>query len=136
MNDGDTQKQVSRRQIRRHERAMRLRARTLSPLRILMSLLAIPVLAVLVAFSLYIRTSPYPPSEATLHLMARFGCETARSVGLASARRGELGYHSRNDVDEDGVACTGFEPSDTLTIVAQPKEVQTHSISGAKFVKP
>ncbi|MGO4722439.1 MULTISPECIES: excalibur calcium-binding domain-containing protein [unclassified Inquilinus] len=37
--------------------------------------------------------------------MAFPNCASARLVGLAPASRGEPGYYSRHDRDDDGVAC-------------------------------
>lgn len=120
---------------RRHRRAARTRAQALSPVRIAMRVLALPGLTLVVALSVYIRTSPYDPEQAILHLIARTGCENARSVGLAPALRGDPGYHARNDADADGVACevrhvaaTQSAPSDS--------SAQTRFVGGAKFVRP
>jgi len=132
---------------RRERRAARTCAQALSPIRIFFSLLSLPVLAVSVALSVYIRTSDYDPPDALAHLVARFGCGAATSIGLAPSYRGGLGYHARNDPDGDGVACdvvAGFDAMPVQAVensapVAAP--VQTRDFSqrmsgGAKFVKP
>jgi hypothetical protein len=48
---------------------------------------------------------PWPLSVTLRHLAAARNCDTARSVGLAPAQRGEPGYWARNDADNDGIAC-------------------------------
>src|SRR6266403_3948094 len=42
------------------------------------------------------------------HIAAFPNCSAARAVGLAPARRGEPGYWSKHDADNDGVACENF----------------------------
>lgn len=128
---------------RRHRRAARDRARALSPLRFALRLLAVPGLTLVVALSLYVRTSPHEPEAAIRHLIARTGCDSARSVGLATARRGELGYHARNDADGDGVACNGTpvevagaEPARVATTRTDAGGSATRYVGGAKFVRP
>ncbi len=129
---------------RRQMRAARLRARALSPVRIVRLLLSIPILASIVATSLYMRTSPYEPHIALAHLIARFGCDAALSVDLAPAYRGEVGYHARNDEDGNGVTCeydsqftapTTIETASLATAEPVPA-VQERMANGAKFVKP
>lgn len=39
------------------------------------------------------------------HIAAAPNCSAARLVGLTPARRGEPGYYSRHDRDQDGIAC-------------------------------
>lgn len=127
-------------------RAARLRARTLSPWRIGLKLLSIPFLAVSVAVSIHIRISPYEPPQALAHLIARVDCDAARSVGLAPAYRGGLGYHKRNDPDGNGIAC---EQGDLFTAAPEAKggnltkttaesapDTLVRIVGGAKFVKP
>lgn len=131
----------SKRQIR----ATRTRAEALSPVRILFSFLTLPLLALSVALSIYVRTSIYDPPEAIAHLVARGGCDAARSIGLAPSYRGGLGYHARNDVDGDGVACDGTEvlPVEVVenSTTSEPVAIQNTSArvrmtGGAKFVRP
>jgi hypothetical protein len=42
------------------------------------------------------------------HIAAFPNCSAARAVGLAPARRGEPGYWSSHDADNDGIACENF----------------------------
>ena len=49
--------------------------------------------------------SPWAPDIALRHMAAALHCDLAEQVGLTSARKGEPGYHIRNDRDGDGVAC-------------------------------
>ncbi len=134
---------------KRQRRAARTRAQALAPGRIIKSLLSLPVLALGVAMSVYIRTSPYEPPAALAHLIARVGCDAARSVGLAPAFRGALGYHARNDADNDGVACESADfrvrlPQDSvqaqqetqLPVLAQPQGASVRMAGGAKFIRP
>lgn len=130
---------------KRQLRAARTRAEVLSPVRIILSILTLPPLALSVALSIYIRTSDYDPPDAVAHLLARGGCGAARSVGLAPSYRGGLGYHARNDVDGDGVACDGTEVLSVEvvenSVLSKPVAIQNTSASirmkgGAKFVKP
>jgi hypothetical protein len=116
---------------RRHKRAARERARALSPIRFMLHILALPGLATVIALSLYVRTSPYPPDMALRHLIARTGCDSARSVGLAEALRGEPGYHSSHDADGDGVACRDGQAGRS-----EPRAETTRIVGGAKFVRP
>jgi Excalibur calcium-binding domain len=131
---------------KREIRAARTRAHAFSPMRIGMSLLSFPVVTVSVALSLYIRTSAYEPTAALAHLVARVSCDAARSVGLAPAYRGEIGYHVRNDPDGDGVACERSLPAqvqqvlDTMLDTPAPSPDQPAApdrmVGGAKFIKP
>jgi len=128
---------------RREKRAARTRARALSPARIVMSLLSLPLVAGGVAVSIYIRTSDYDPPQALAHLVARAGCDASLYVGLAPAYRGGLGYHARNDADGDGVACEvsvqyDMAPAQSTEIAAPApvRETPDRKVSGAKFVKP
>jgi len=49
--------------------------------------------------------SPWPSLLTVRHILAAPNCNAARSVGLAPARRGEPGYYTRHDADNDGWAC-------------------------------
>jgi Excalibur calcium-binding domain len=129
---------------RRQLRAAHTRARALSPARIVVLFLSFPLLASAVATSLYIRVSPYDPTTALAHLIARFGCDAATYVDLAPAYRGEIGYHARNDTDGNGVTCEASSELTTATtldatvpVTAEPAgDAPVRMISGAKFVKP
>ncbi|MGB3315411.1 MAG: excalibur calcium-binding domain-containing protein [Albidovulum sp.] len=100
---------------------------------VILKLMAIPVVALAMAVSVYIRTSPYPPSSALAHLLARAGCPAAAAIGLAEARVGEVGYHARNDPDGDGIACAPVPVPEGL---ATPGQVTVTKAGGAKFVRP
>jgi hypothetical protein len=137
---------------KRERRAARTRARALSPVRIILSLMSVPVVATGLTVSIYIRTSPYEPPDALRHLIAMSGCDAAAKVGVAPALRGQLGYHPRNDDDGDGVACGSiwsdarpevagdFETVPELaqlpdgTVAAATPAVR--SVGGAKFLRP
>lgn len=125
----------------RQMRAQQMWARALSPVRIVKLLLCIPILTAVLATSIYIRTSPYEPAVALAHLIARGGCGAASYVGLAPAYYGEIGYHARNDADENGVACeidSQFVTApavDSASLVTAPNS-QERMASGAKFLKP
>ena len=56
----------------------------------------------------YLLNSPWPVGLTLRHLIAFTNCDGARTVGLAPARRGEPGYWSRNDADNDGIACERY----------------------------
>ena len=49
--------------------------------------------------------SPWPVMATIRHVAAAPNCAAARAVGLAPARRGQPGYWSRHDRDNDGIAC-------------------------------
>lgn len=135
---------------RRYRRAAENRAWALSPTRIIMTLASLPLVAGSVALSVYVRTSPYEPSRAVAHLVARAGCDAAASVGLAPAYRGGLGYHDRNDADGDGVACDsidlGAEPLRDVaysepsaprpSLRTSTQNATRQMVGGAKFIKP
>ncbi|MCG6903597.1 MAG: excalibur calcium-binding domain-containing protein [Rhodobacter sp.] len=121
---------------RRARRAHRTRAQALSPLRILTQVLLIPVVTIAMTISIYTRTSPYGRTDALRHLAAMAGCDTAASMGLAPAFRGEIGYHSRNDPDGDGIACANISRAPETVMSAPVMEVKPRTARGAKFVTP
>ncbi|MEM7317468.1 MAG: excalibur calcium-binding domain-containing protein [Pseudomonadota bacterium] len=100
-----------------------------------MLVISLPVVTVSVAVSVYLRTSPFESDQALLHLVALQGCEAAFSVGLAPARHGQPGYHARNDLDGDGIAC---EVEATASLPQQvPAQKPAHRrVGSAKFVRP
>jgi hypothetical protein len=49
--------------------------------------------------------SPWPVGVTIRHFAAGANCSSARAVGLAPALRGAPGYWSKNDADNDGIAC-------------------------------
>ncbi len=55
--------------------------------------------------------------QRVLHLAAAPSCDFARRVGLAPARNGEPGYHSRHDFDNDGMACKLLAPGQIVIMV-------------------
>ncbi|SEJ90837.1 Excalibur calcium-binding domain-containing protein [Cribrihabitans marinus] len=123
---------------RRRRRAERTRARALSPVRLVWLLFSLPLIAGSVAVSVYLRTSPYPRAQAMQHLVARAGCEAAARVGVRYARKGQPGYHARNDPDGDGVACGSAPAARTAASAAPepPSGPATRQVGGAKFVRP
>ena len=132
-----TNKPLTRREIR----AARTRAKAISPARILVQILLVPVVTCALTVTIYIRTSPYEPPDALRHLLAMGGCEVVTKLNLAPTFRGELGYHARNDPDQDGVACGNnlAEVSPNQTIEVPPTDdasSQPLGISGAKFLRP
>lgn len=130
---------------RRERRARATLAYALSPRRILMQVLLLPVAIVAIAISVYVRTSPYDGGDALRHLAALAGCDTALSMGLAPAMQGEIGYHARNDSDGDGIACAEYASAALMPPTAGPRPARppqadadpdTRRIGGAKFLRP
>lgn len=144
---------------KRQRRAMITRAHALSPGRILIKVLLIPVVMASITVSVYVRTSPYERQDALRHLAAMTGCDTAASMGLAPALEGQLGYHARNDKNGDGVACGemmaqaapwpalgqantapptggGFVPDMPAALSPELAEPNNQVGIGAKFIKP
>ena len=125
------------RTMRRHRRADEQRRRALSPVRILLMVLALPVTISVIAVGTYLRVSDNDRPEAIIHLVALAGCDAARALGFGTFREGEPGYHARNDPDGDGVACDHPAPSTSLQQV-QPRnaEPKARMVGNAKFVRP
>jgi len=105
--------------------------------------LSLPVTVAGIALGVYLRTSEYDRTGAMMHLWALAGCEAAQSVGLGPMRRGQLGYHTRNDPDGDGIACeTGpvYRPQGVVPVQsARPAPEQDQArrrVGTAKFVRP
>lgn len=67
--------------------------------------LLFPVVIVSAACLAIATTSPWPVSMTIRHLLAAPNCDAARAVNLAPASRGNPGYYSRFDADNDGIAC-------------------------------
>lgn len=134
---------VARRPSKARDRSERKRVRIFSPVRVIFLLASMPVIAASVALSLYVRTSPYSPQNAMLHLVAMSGCNGAKAVGLAPATKGRVGYHERNDPDGNGVAC---EPEDAVAEAAlagpmilsngEQRDSDARIVGGARFIKP
>jgi hypothetical protein len=57
------------------------------------------------AFVWYLVASPWPVFLTLKHLISFPNCNAAEAVDLAPARRGQPGYWSHNDADNDGIAC-------------------------------
>ncbi len=125
------------RSSRRHQRAEATRRQALSPVRILTMVLLLPLTTVLIAVSVFIRLSEYDRDEAVIHLIALAGCDATQAMGIGPFREGQPGYHTRNDLDGDGVAC-GFAEAPGPQ-AAQPEsrvDPQQRSVGNAKFVRP
>ena len=127
-----------RKPSRREARAARTRAKALSPVRILIQVLLLPLVTLSVTVSIYVRTSPYDRDGALRHLAALSGCDTAAAMGLAPAFEGGIGYHKRNDPDGDGIAC-----EDAKQVVSIPDDpayaapvAPEQTAGGAKFLRP
>ena len=68
----------------------------------------VAALAAMVSFALcwvLLSLSPWPPILMLRHIASSPSCSAARAVGLAPARKGEPGYWTSHDADEDGIAC-------------------------------
>ncbi len=63
---------------RRQRKADALRRHALSPLRILLMVLALPLTTGMIALGVYLRTSDLERTEAVMHLVALAGCDAAR----------------------------------------------------------
>jgi hypothetical protein len=50
-------------------------------------------------------SSPWPLIPTLKHLASFPNCDAARALELAPAKKGEPGYWSRHDRDNDGIAC-------------------------------
>ena len=59
----------------------------------------------LAALSLMPLVSPWPRLTFLRHIASGPNCDAARAAGLAPAKRGEPGYWSSHDADNDGIAC-------------------------------
>lgn len=129
---------------KRQRRAMRTRERALSPVRILLNLMMVPVVSGVMTASIFMQTSPFGDTDALRHLIALAGCDAAMKVHVAPAVVGQPGYHKRNDPDGDGVAC---DEGLTIASIAPPLPheppapetspmIEQRYVGGAKFVKP
>jgi hypothetical protein len=126
---------------KRQRRAEAARRRALSPLRILLMVLCLPLTVALISFNMFVRLSDYGRDEAMVHLIALAGCDASRAIGFGTFYEGYAGYHPRNDPAGDGVACgpdvaqrqTAPSPSTTT-----PRETSAsqRSLGNAKFIKP
>ena len=84
---------------RRQRRAETLRRRALSPFRITLMVLALPLTTGIIAVNIYLRTSDFDQSGAVMHLIALAGCDATQALGLGPFRKGYPGYHKRYDPD-------------------------------------
>ncbi|MDA7967019.1 excalibur calcium-binding domain-containing protein [Ruegeria sp.] len=138
MTDKDSQsedKQMTRRNARRHRRADALRRRALSPVRILLMVLALPATTAIIAVGVYLRVTDYERDEAIIHLIALGGCDVVQAMGFGPFRKGDPGYHPRNDPDGNGVTCGSFVQKGTQR--AEPVQpAPQRTVGGAKFIRP
>jgi len=70
------------------------------------------VVLVVLALCAVVLVSPWPLPVTLRHLAAVRNCSDASGLGLAPARRGEPGYWSRHDRDDDGIACEAWPKRD------------------------
>ena len=125
------------RSTRRQVRAEALRRQALSPVRILIMVLALPLTTAMIAIGVFLRTSDFERHEAVIHLVALAGCEAVGALGFGPFRDGQAGYHKRNDPDGDGVACGTFTHSSVSGAQAlKPTAPHVRAVGNAKFVKP
>lgn len=121
----------------RVKRAEALRKRALSPVRILIMVLMLPVTTLVIAAGVYLRTSEFGREEAAIHLIALAGCPAVESLVPGPFLAGEPGYHLRNDPDGDGVAC-GTTASAPVQHAAPQRAERSgqRAIGNAKFLRP
>ncbi|WP_298850426.1 excalibur calcium-binding domain-containing protein [uncultured Ruegeria sp.] len=125
------------RSSRRHQRAEALRRQALSPVRILVMVLLLPLTTVLIATGVFLRLSEYEREEAVIHLIALAGCDATQAIGVGPFYEGQAGYHKRNDPDGDGIACgVANAPRVNVPQVQNSPEPQQRSLGTAKFVRP
>lgn len=73
------------------------------PRRLIRPLMTIVLLAGVAFTALHF--SPWPALVTIKHIVSFYNCNATREMGLAPARRGRPGYWSKNDRDNDGIAC-------------------------------
>ncbi|MES0826360.1 excalibur calcium-binding domain-containing protein [Ruegeria sp. SCP11] len=122
---------------RRHKRAEALRKRAVSPVRILLMVLMLPMTTMVIAVGVYLRTSEFEREEALIHLIAMAGCDAVEKLVPGPFVAGEPGYHARNDPDGDGIACgeVALVPVQN-TLPQQADTPRSRSVGTAKFVRP
>ncbi|WP_170762450.1 excalibur calcium-binding domain-containing protein [Ruegeria lacuscaerulensis] len=114
-----------------------MRRRALSPVRILIMVLMLPVTTLVIAVGVYMRTSEFEPEEALIHLIALAGCKPVESLVPGPFLAGGPGYHLRNDPDGDGVACGTYSlPTTQNTSPQQAESPGRRAVGNAKFVRP
>ena len=122
---------------KRQRRADALRKRALSPVRILIMVLMLPVTTMGIAVGVYLRTSDFEREEALIHLIALAGCDAVKNVSPGPFLTGGPGYHPRNDPDGDGVACDTIAAAPVADAVPQQTgERPSRTVGTAKFVRP
>jgi hypothetical protein len=122
---------------RRQKRADALRKRALSPVRILLMVLMLPLTVLSIVVAVFLRTSGYEREEALIHLIALAGCEAVENVVPGPFLAGGPGYHLRNDPDGDGVACDTVTPNPVPGAVPQQTDTRpSRTVGTAKFVRP
>jgi len=121
----------------RSRRALAARRSALSPVRILLMVLMLPLTTLVIAVGVYMRTTEYEPTDAVVHLLALAGCDAVSVIHVGPFRHGEAGYHARNDTDGDGTACgdhaVGRVQSNAPARTQTPKQ---RTLGTAKFVRP
>ncbi len=126
---------------KRQRRADATRREALSPVRIILMVLLLPLTVGVVSAGIFLRISDYDRNEAVLHLLAMAGCDTVEALGFGPFREGQAGYHKRNDPDGDGVACgsVGLQPIQSATPQSTPPSTSAptqRAVGNAKFVRP
>ncbi len=125
------------RSSKRHRRAEATRRQALSPVRILVMVLLLPLTTVVIATGVFLRLSEFERDEAVIHLIALAGCDATQSLGVGPFYEGQAGYHKRNDPDGDGVACGAASvPRASAPQAHNSPEPQQRSLGTAKFVRP
>ncbi|WP_170475232.1 excalibur calcium-binding domain-containing protein [Ruegeria arenilitoris] len=134
----DTQDEpMNPRSARRHRRAEQQRRRALSPMRILLMVLALPLTTGIIAVGTYIRVNNGDRENALVHLVALAGCDAVQAIGFNTFNEGEPGYHKRNDPDGDGIACEFNKAEPVLSTEPSRTEAPKQRMVGnAKFVRP
>ncbi len=135
----------TRRAKKRQQRAETLRRKALSPWRILLMILALPLSVALISIGVFVRVSAFDREGAVVHLIAMAGCDVAWKMGIGPFYLGGPGYHARYDPDNNGVTCEppGFAEAGLSGQASQSNEAQPQNTSPkqrtlgtAKFLKP
>lgn len=121
---------------RRQRRADALRRRALSPFRIILMVLALPLTTGIIAVNIYLRTSEFDRNGAVMHLIALAGCDATNALGLGPFRKGYPGYHKRYDPDGDGVSCGTLQLQRVQDTPQASSTSAARAVGNAKFIKP
>ncbi|KIC37646.1 hypothetical protein RA27_21070 [Ruegeria sp. ANG-R] len=122
-----------------------MRRQAISPARILLMVLALPLTTAMITIGVYLRVSDYERHEAVVHLVALAGCDVVQRLVPGPFLEGRPGYHKRNDPDGDGVACGSASRQPFRDTVASgqtrsaPRQVEAprqRTVGTAKFLKP